>query len=672
MRKNKLLLLLALLLTAATGARADWTGGTYTATATENLGAITVNGDATLTINSDVTVTVTGGINVASGTLTVTGPGTLVVNGAKGNNGASGLKGSNGSNGGVAISGNIIVQGGATVTATGGNGGKGGNGDLEGGNGGNGGVAFAGTLTYKSGTVTANGGSAGSGGWGEDMERYASSGSAGKAFANDVDFTQTTGYSVTNGTSTIGSVLNQTKVVISGGSEPAAATTYTVSLKDNVKDADKWTITPTEATTTGVAENTEVTLKYNGRLKVKGVKATSEAAPAEATPALSITSPSVGQVIGSDGKNYAYGSLPTGVTAVAKICYVSGSNGLALALTDEGQMNWSTAMTTCAAHTPAFTGGTWKLASKDEWDNMINAAGSFTALRDGFSSVGGTNMQRMSDSNYWSSTEYASNYARRIEFVNGSWSFMKKDVDYYYVRACLAFTVEQAAKPAATVTTAPTGAAVVGVGKGTELVSGGVADGGTLMYAVTTTNTKPASTDGFSDAVPTAETITASGKVYVWYYVKGDGTHSDSEIAATAIEVPVADIVWDATNVSDLSVSGNSEPYEKEGVTLSCNANQISAAWHNYGDPTKDGISFNTRETGGFTFTAPTGKAFAKIEMKANGPGGWSNANLGTGWAFNNTTVTWTGSASTVDLLTGANKFNKGTYISYIAFYLSE
>ena len=458
-----------------------------------------------------------------------------------------------------------------------------------------------------------------------------------------------------------------------------AATGYTVSMKDGVKDADKWTVKVGEGQAQALpigglkGDGSEtVTLQYTGRLKVKGVKATSEAAPAEATPALSITSPSVGQVIGSDGKNYAYGSLPTGVTAVAKICYVSGSNGLALALTDEGQMNWSTAMTTCAAHTPAFTGGTWKLASKDEWDNMINAAGSFTALRDGFSSVGGTNMQRMSDSNYWSSTEYASNYARRIEFVNGSWSFMKKDVDYYYVRACLAFTVEQSAKPAATVTTAPTGAAVVGVGKTTALVSGGVADGGTLWYAVTTENTKPASTDGFSEAVPTAQGITASGKVYVWYYVKGDDTHSDSEIAATAIEVPVADIVWDATNVSDLSVSGNSEPYEKEGVTLSCNANQISAAWHNYGDPTKDGISFNTRETGGFTFTAPTGKAFAKIEMKANGPGGWSNANLGTGWAFNNTTVTWTGSASTVDLLTGANKFNKGTYISYIAFYLSE
>ena len=273
--KNKLFLLLALLLTAATGARAAWTGGTYTATANENLGAITVNGDATLTINSDVTVTVTGGINVASGTLTVTGPGTLVVTGAKGNDGNSDFDGGPGGTGGVAISGNIIVQGGATVTATGGTGGTGGSGALEAGSGGNGGVAFAGTLTYKSGTVTANGGSAGSGGYIDDEERYASSGSAGKAFANDVDFTQTTGYSVTNGTSTIGSVLNQTKVVISGGTEPAAATTYTVSLKDGVKDADKWTISPNPA-----PEGSPVTIQYTGRLKVKGVTATSDEKPA--------------------------------------------------------------------------------------------------------------------------------------------------------------------------------------------------------------------------------------------------------------------------------------------------------------------------------------------------------------------------------------------------------
>ena len=325
MRKNKLLLLLALLMTAATGARAAWTGGTYTATANENLGAITVNGDATLTINSDVTVTVTGGINVASGTLTVTGPGTLVVTGAKGNDGGNGGEdGGPGGPGGVAISGNIIVQGGATVTATGGTGGTGGNGEWDGGNGGNGGVAFAGTLTYKSGTVTANGGSAGSGGWSDDEERYASSGSAGKAFANDVDFTQTTGYSVTNGTSTIGSVLNQTKVVISGGTEPAAAATYTVSLKDGVKDADKWTISPNPA-----EEGQTVTLKYTGRLKVKGVTATSEATPAGKTVDLStLTADYVaqnGDVLTGETSSYEV-TIAAGATVTLDGVTINGSS----------------------------------------------------------------------------------------------------------------------------------------------------------------------------------------------------------------------------------------------------------------------------------------------------------------------------------------------------------
>ncbi len=45
-----------------TSAWADWTGGTYTATTNENLGAITISADATLTINAGVIMTVSGGI----------------------------------------------------------------------------------------------------------------------------------------------------------------------------------------------------------------------------------------------------------------------------------------------------------------------------------------------------------------------------------------------------------------------------------------------------------------------------------------------------------------------------------------------------------------------------------------------------------------------------------
>ena len=158
------------------------------------------------------------------------------------------------------------------------------------------------------------------------------------------------------------------------------------------------------------------------------------------TPApvtISLTSPTVGQVIGSDGKNYAANAtMPDGVTKVAKICYVSGSHGLALALTDEGMKDWSTAQTACAAHTPVFSNGTWKLASKDEWNSMINAAGSDNDLRDGFSSVGGKNMEFGS---YWSSTEDGSSNLWYYLFIEGiGWSSSDKE-NYFCVRACLAF-----------------------------------------------------------------------------------------------------------------------------------------------------------------------------------------------------------------------------------------
>lgn len=102
---------------------------------------------------------------------------------------------------------------------------------------------------------------------------------------------------------------------------------------------------------------------------------------------------------------------------------------------------------------------------------------------------------------------------------------------------------------AVTITTAPTATAGdIPAGSTTALVTAGVADGGTMMYQVTATNTKPTTTDGFSATVPTAATL-AGGTYYVWYYAKADAQHSDSEIAATAIEVTVkaSYLKWDDT-----------------------------------------------------------------------------------------------------------------------------
>ena len=162
------------------------------------------------------------------------------------------------------------------------------------------------------------------------------------------------------------------------------------------------------------------------------------------TDVIPCTAADLGKVLCTDGSIYATVSEATAAnkTAVAMIAYVDTENGkaLALALADEsGEMEWATATTTAPAHTPAVSGGTWTLASKDEWDNMITAAGSYTALQDGFSAVGGTNMQQNA---YWSSTSFM-HYAWCYKFNNGEWFDDYQDAENY-VRACLAFDIPAA------------------------------------------------------------------------------------------------------------------------------------------------------------------------------------------------------------------------------------
>lgn len=147
-----------------------------------------------------------------------------------------------------------------------------------------------------------------------------------------------------------------------------------------------------------------------------------------------------------------------------------------------------------------------------------------------------------------------------------------------------------------------------------------------------------------------------------------DGSGKTATCSVTVY--PAGTIVWDSSNISDLSVSGTYASYTKEGIKLSANADMIDAYYM------VDGISFNTRESGGFTFTAPTGNQFTKIEMTLNGSAGWDYASLGTGWSYSEDymtgiyKVTWTGTAATtVDLLTGADHFS-GEYVKSIAFFL--
>ena len=156
------------------------------------------------------------------------------------------------------------------------------------------------------------------------------------------------------------------------------------------------------------------------------------------TAVLNITSPSVGQVIGSDGKNYNYANLPSGVTPVAKIFYLEENRGLALAMSDEsGTMQQTPAKTTCASHKAPFAGGTWKLASKDEWDLMITAAGDYRALRNGFAGVGGTDM--LADI-YWSSTD-GYFFGLGLDYWWDDRHLIYDAKGDFYVRACLEFSL---------------------------------------------------------------------------------------------------------------------------------------------------------------------------------------------------------------------------------------
>ena len=233
--------------------------------------------------------------------------------------------------------------------------------------------------------------------------------------------------------------------------EPACLTVQVLTNKFDIQfnaanantiEAGKATVTVggTAATVTegklqGVKMGTEVKLKANTGYKFRKVEVKKKAA---AKPLANATTEDLGKVVGADGKIYATKADAEAVAtgnAVAMICYVNEGHGLALALTDEGDMDWSTAKTTCAAHTPAVTGATWKLASKSEMNLMINAAGNYAALRNGFSAVGGTNM---SDDHYWLSDESSAEYAQYIEYYDGTTSQEFKS-DSYKVRACLAF-----------------------------------------------------------------------------------------------------------------------------------------------------------------------------------------------------------------------------------------
>ena len=121
--------------------------------------------------------------------------------------------------------------------------------------------------------------------------------------------------------------------------------------------------------------------------------------------------------------------------------------------------------------------------------------------------------------------------------------------------------------------TAPTAKTGVKAGENAAIINAGVASGGTMMYAVTTTNTKPTTTDGFSATVPTAQSL-AAGTYYVWYYVKADATHADSDIEGS-VSVTIASAI--------ISTKDASETFTPTAGTVTGTYFKVSGIKTNYG-----------------------------------------------------------------------------------------
>ena len=248
--------------------------------------------------------------------------------------------------------------------------------------------------------------------------------------------------SVTLGKTELELIIGQADVTLTATVKPDDATDKTVTWTSS----NPAVATVDETGKVHAVAAGEATITAQAGDKTAECKVTVKAATAAKTLA-EVTADDIGKIVGQDGNIYADDEAASAadVTAVAMIAYVGSStgvagytHGLALALTDEGQMNWSTAGTTCSGKNTStpITGAKWLLASKDQWNYMITAAGSYTALRDGFTSVGGSNLQ---SAGYWSSSEFNSDNAWSYRFNSGSWYNDDKGSGDARVRACLAF-----------------------------------------------------------------------------------------------------------------------------------------------------------------------------------------------------------------------------------------
>ena len=218
---------------------------------------------------------------------------------------------------------------------------------------------------------------------------------------------------------------------------------YAVTLAEDTENAADWTIDPAKA-----KENETVTLKYNGLMKVESITAVKKEAVARTLA--EATAADLGKIAGADGNIYDTkdAAEAAGTQAVAMIAYVGKDtgilgkeHGLAIALADEGMMDWRTALSTCFGK-PAVPGAEWTFPSDSQWKAMFKAFGGndadYYGLDTALATAGGdsSKLQRF----YWSSTPDGDDYLyfgyAAVGDVNWSSDI---EASEYFVRACFGF-----------------------------------------------------------------------------------------------------------------------------------------------------------------------------------------------------------------------------------------
>ena len=257
----------------------------------------------------------------------------------------------------------------------------------------------------------------------------------------------------------------------------------------------------------------------------------------------------------------------------------------------------------------------------------------------------------------------------------------------YYPQATLAFQGLTAAEDAAAKTEAPL-----------AVLAENAVYGGTLMYYV-------APDENFSQAdaialaetqwsadIPTAETIDAAGTCYVWYYIKGDAEHSDTDpkpLAVTVLPEPTYAVTFaEGTDPKEWTADPNADVKKGQTVTVTYTGTKkvigvkaekkaavltITVTWNNdditgHEDSfTKDGVTIsagiidfmNKNFMQGGTFTTTLGN-FTKIEVTADEFDEFS----GTGWSGNSTKQTWAGTpASSLSFSGNIMGFGKAKFV---------